>query len=109
MTLSRHRTIAGEGSAIAPVSPVFCRRNTGDGRLARLAGRGGLGGDGAAAAVEGPLLVVPGGAPSGNDDAVMVRVEPVAALAEAAVAARVGASGDPVVVRHRLVEPGAVA
>src|SRR5437764_10960581 len=103
MTLSRHRTIAGEGSAIAPVPPVFCRRNTGDGRLARLAGRGGVGGDGAAAAVEGPLLVVPGGALSGIDDAVMVRVDLVEALAEAAVALGVGESGEPVVVRLRLV------
>src|SRR5215472_14121184 len=77
--------------------------------LVRLAGRGGLGGNGAAAAVKGALLVVPSGALGGIDDAVVVGVDLVEALAEAAVTLGLGEPGKPVVVRLGLFKPGTLA
>src|SRR5207249_10494601 len=77
-------------------------------RLARLARRSGFRG-GAAAAIKGLLLIVPSSALGMIDRAVMIGVDLVEARAEAAVAIGLGQPGEPIVIRFRLLEPGALA
>src|SRR5260370_33178462 len=60
----------------------------------------------AVAPVEGALLVMPGGALAGIDPPVVIGVDPVEALAEAAVALGFGETREPVVIRLNLFEPG---
>src|SRR5205823_223513 len=73
--------------------------------LARRAGDGRLGGA-AATAVEGALLVVPGGALARVDRAVVIGVDLVEALAEAAVTIGCRQPGEPVEIGLGLFEPG---
>src|SRR5262249_48119425 len=70
-------------------------------RLGRRAGR-----RDAVAVGKGPLLVAPGGALGGVDLAVMIGVDAVKALAEAGVAISLRETGEPVVIRLDLREPG---
>src|SRR5260370_10768035 len=76
--------------------------------LACLAGGGGFGGA-VAAAVEGALLVAPGGAFAGVDRAVMIDVDLVEPLAEAAVAIGRPQPGGPIVVSPCLRPPACPA
>jgi hypothetical protein len=73
------------------------QEKTGGCGLPLLPCRGGLGG-GAIAPVEGALLVMPGGAFGMINLAVMVGVDPVETLAEAAVAVGLGEPGEPIVI-----------
>src|SRR5690242_14058082 len=73
----------------------------------RLARGGGFGG-GAAAAVEGALLVMPGSPFGMIDRAVMIDVDLVEAGAEATVAIGLGKASEPIIVRFRLFQPGAL-
>src|SRR5690349_23216333 len=77
--------------------------------LARLAGGGGFGGGAPATAEKGALLLMPGGALGGIDNAVMVDVHLLEPLAKPAVALRIAEPGKPVVIGLGLFEPGALA
>src|SRR5712692_6609078 len=58
------------------------------------------------APIEDALLVAPGGAFAGIDPPVVIGIDPIEALAEAAVTIGLGQGGEPVVIGLDLLQPG---